>query len=232
MTLNSRSTSTTNSHSRRRNSVGTREAILDAARAILAQDGKKGLRVSKVASLARVDRGTAYRHFPTRAELIEATMESVSDKIFHAMYGNLSQVIGQTADSDAVKGVTELLVDFAVENSDLSRAWLTELLSSQRPVGARLWQAFESRLQDLAKTDCARPNIDTEVASVLMLAGIFIWPVWAGVHARDSGERRAMTKRLAREVLRLSMHGTLNPEKFPRLDAYLTEERQGLLHNE
>jgi AcrR family transcriptional regulator len=210
---------------RQRNPNRTREAILEAAREILAKDGKEGLRVFQVAKRAGVNRGTAYQHFPTREQLIEATAESVSKKIFDAVYDDLSHAFGRHADSNAIKGITEHMAEFAMENPELSRAWLFELLSSSRPASDRFWRQFESSFEQLAKTNYARPDIDTEVVSVLMLAGIFIWPVWARAHARNRRERQQMTKRLAREVLRLSMYGTLNPEKFPELEMHLGSGR-------
>lgn len=107
---------------RTRNPDKTREAILEAAREILAQDGKEGLSVSQVANRAGVNRGTAYQHFPTREKLVEATAEWVSEKMFRAVYGNLSYTVGRTADGDAIRRVTEHLADFAMENPELSRA--------------------------------------------------------------------------------------------------------------
>jgi len=213
-----------NEISRRRNPAKTRETILAAAREILAHDGKEGLRVSKVANRAGVNRGTAYQHFRTREQLVEATAESVSEKIFQAVYGSPSAV-DQRADGERVRQVTEHLAVFAMENPELSRAWLFELLSSRRPAGDRFWRSFESSFEHLAKTEYARPNIDTEVVSVLMLGGIFLWPLWARARARNASEWRQMTRRLAREVMRLSMYGTLSPEKFPDLKKLLGQKR-------
>jgi AcrR family transcriptional regulator len=211
--------------SRRRDPIGTREAILEAAREILAHDGKEGLRVSKVANRAKVNRGTAYQHFQSREQLVEATAESVSEKMYEAVYGSL-RIVNQGADSDTVRGVTEHLADFAMENPELSRAWLFELLSSQRPASDRFWREFESSFEQLAKTEYARSHIDTEVVSVLMLGGIFLWPIWARAHARNAQERQQMTQRLAREVLRLSMYGTLIPERFPVLEKLFGMKRK------
>lgn len=201
-----------------RNPDGTREAILEAAREVLAQDGQEGLSVSQVARRAGVNRGTAYQHFQTREQLIEATAEWVSDKLFHAVYGNLVDVTNQTVDSVGIRRVTEHLADFAMENPELGRAWLFELLSSRRPASDRFWREYESSFEELAKTEFAQPGIDTEVVSVLTLAGMFLWPVWARAHTRNAKERQQMAKRFSREVLRLSLHGTLRPEKFPELD--------------
>ena len=209
-----------------RNPDGTREAILEAAREVLAQDGQEGLSVSQVARRAGVNRGTAYQHFQTREQLIEATAEWVSEKLFHAVYGNLVDLAGQTADSVGIRRVTEHLADFAMENPELGRAWLFELLSSRRPASDRFWREYESSFEELAKTEYAQPGIDTEVVSVLTLAGMFLWPVWARAHTRNAKERQQMSKRFSREVLRLSLHGTLRPEKFPELDMRMDKGRK------
>jgi AcrR family transcriptional regulator len=209
-----------------RNPVGTREAILEAAREVLAQDGQEGLSVSQVARRAGVNRGTAYQHFQTREQLIEATAEWVSEKLFHAVYGNLVDLAGQTADSVGIRRVTEHLADFAMENPELGRAWLFELLSSRRPASDRFWREYESSFEELAKTEYAQPGIDTEVVSVLTLAGMFLWPVWARAHTRNAKERQQMAKRFSREILRLSLHGTLRPEKFPELDMRMDKGRK------
>jgi AcrR family transcriptional regulator len=209
-----------------RNPDGTREAILEAAREVLAQDGQEGLSVSQVARRAGVNRGTAYQHFQTREQLIEATADWVSDKLFHAVYGNLVDVAAQTVDSVGIRRVTEHLADFAMENPELGRAWLFELLSSRRPASDRFWREYESSFEELAKTEFAQPGIDTEVVSVLTLAGMFLWPVWARAHTRNAKERQQMAKRFSREVLRLSLHGTLRPEKFPELDMRMDKRRK------
>jgi len=142
------------------------------------------------------------------------------------VYGNLVDLAGQTADSVGIRRVTEHLADFAMENPELGRAWLFELLSSRRPASDRFWREYESSFEELAKTEYAQPGIDTEVVSVLTLAGMFLWPVWARAHTRNAKERQQMARRFSREVLRLSLHGTLRPEKFPDLDMRIDKGRK------
>ena len=79
---------------RARNPEATHEAILTAARTILAKDGQEALSLSKVAQLAEVNRGTAYQHFATREKLIAATLKSVSDKIFREVFGDPETSLG------------------------------------------------------------------------------------------------------------------------------------------
>src|SRR5438445_11724417 len=57
---------------RRRDPKATYQAILDAAEALMAERGPEGLTVSEVAHRASVNRTTAYQHFRTREQVIEA----------------------------------------------------------------------------------------------------------------------------------------------------------------
>jgi AcrR family transcriptional regulator len=202
---------------RKRDPAGTREAILQAARKVLAHAGKEGLSVAEVAQRAGVNRGTAYQHFQTREQLIEATAAWVSDKLYRAVFG-YPAAGRQSVGNVSPKAVIEHLAAFAMENPELGRVWLFELLSSQRPASDRFWQQYRSSFETFAKTELAQPNIDTEVACVLSLAGAFLWPVWARSHARSAKQRQELAQRYSSEVLRLSLHGTLRPEEFGELD--------------
>lgn len=208
----------------------TRESILEAAREVLAQDGKEGLSVAQVAQRAGVNRGTAYQHFQTREQLIEATAEWVSDKLFRAVFGDPDashdSEAGKDVDATDIESVQARLANFAMENPALGRVWLFEVLSSRRPANDPFWRQYELSFEQFAKTKLAQPGIDVEVLSVLFLAGTFLWPVWARAHARSAKERQQMTERFTREVLRLTLHGTLRPEKYPELVARVNKRRR------
>ena len=202
---------------RKRDPEGTRESILDAARRVLAQDGKEGLSVSQVAVLAKINRGTAYQHFQTREQLIGATTAWVSDKMYRAAFGNEGITSTGPVTSDNVEKVMSGLCSFAMENSELGRIWLYELLASKRPTKDKFWRYYKEIMARFAETDFAKEGIDVEVHSVLVLAGTFLWPVWIRAHARTAKERQEMSERFAHEMLRLALYGNLKPEKFPEL---------------
>ena len=206
---------------KRRDPDGTREAILEAARKVLAQGGKEGLSVAQVAQHAGVNRGTAYQHFQTRAQLIEATAVWVSDRLYREVFGDPAVASKQPVESVNPRTITEHLATFAMNNPELGRIWLFELLSSRRPASDPFWKQYSLNFEAFAKTDLAQPNIDTEVAAVLTLAGVFLWPVWGRSHARSVRERQELAQRYSAEVMRLCLHGTLRPEKFPELDEHL-----------
>jgi AcrR family transcriptional regulator len=208
---------------RRRDPEATREAILEAAREVLARHGKEGLSVAQVAQRAGVNRGTAYQHFQTREQLIEATAAWVSRTLYRAVFGDPAVARNQPVETIDMEALTEHITDFAMENPELGRIWLFELLSSRRPASDPFWQQYESNFAKFANTDLAQPDIDTEVVAVLMLGGSFLWPVWARAHARSAKKRQQLAKRFSRELLRLSLHGTVRPEKFPELDAHVSK---------
>src|SRR5215831_5537988 len=125
---------------KKRNPHLTREAILEAAREVLAQDGKEGVSVAQVAQRAGVNRGTAYQHFQTREQLIEATASWVSEKLYRAVFGDPSVPHDSPTDSTGIEQLTEQLAQFAMENPEIVRIWLFELLSSKRPASDPFWQ--------------------------------------------------------------------------------------------
>jgi AcrR family transcriptional regulator len=119
-----------------------REAILEAAREVLAQDGKEGLSVAQVTQRAGVNRGTAYQHFQTREQLLEATAAWVSDKLYRAVFGDPIVARDQPVETISVEGVNEHLAQFAMENPELGRVWLFEVLSSSRPANDPFWRQY------------------------------------------------------------------------------------------
>ena len=210
----------------KRDPEGTREAILEAAREVLARDGKEGLSVAQVAQRAGVNRGTAYQHFKTREELLEATVAWVSEKLYQSTFGDPEVTPDQSVEHISVEGIIQHLANFAMENPELGRIWLFELLGSKRPASDPFWRQYETNLKKFSKTEYAQPGIDTEVSSVKTLAGCFLWPVWARAHARTAKERQAMAERFSREVIRMSLHGSLRPEKYPDLDSKTSKTKR------
>jgi len=197
----------------------TREAILEAARDVLARDGKEGLSVAQVAQRAGVNRGTAYQHFKTREELLEATAAWVSGKLYQSTFGNTEVTPDHSVEQISVEAIIRHLANFAMENPELGRIWLFELLGSKRPASDSFWRQYEINLKKFSRTEDAQPGIDTEVLSVITLVGCFLWPVWTRAHTRSAKERQAMAERFTREVIRMSLHGSSRPEKYPDLDS-------------
>lgn len=206
---------------RARNPEATREAILTAARRILAQDGQEALSLSQVAHLAGVNRGTAYQHFETRENLIAATVQSVSDIMFREVFGDPETIGERDIEKVDMVDVPERLASFAIANPELGRIWLLQVLASPHPTSDPFWREYAGSIGRFAATDLAEPNIDVEVFSVITLAANFLWPVWAQSHSQSDSEREALGHRFAQEIVRLCMYGTLKDKKLPHVAARL-----------
>ncbi len=200
---------------RARDPEATRAAILEAARTLLAKDGPEGISLSEVAKLAGVNRGTAYQHFATREKLIEATTASVSETMFRAVFGDPEEIGERQVEDVDSAALTDRLANFGMDNPELCRIWLLQLLSSPDPTSDPFWREYEGSLERFAATDLAPDGVDAEVLSVITLAGAFLWPVWARSHAQSDDERRSLARRLSQEMLRLSMYGSMHSDRFP-----------------
>ncbi len=210
---------------RPRDPAATREVILAAARELLAKDGLEGISVSAVAKLAGTNRGTAYQHFQTREDLISATTRSVSDQLFMATFGDLETAKERRVEEVDITQLTTTLADFAVDNPVLCRIWFLQLLASDEPAQDPFWREYAGSFHRFTQTDMAVSGIDSEVVSLMLLAGNFLWPVWAKTHEKDEGERRALAHRFANECVRLSLHGTMREECFPEIVAQFPAPR-------
>ena len=208
---------------RKRDPVATRAAILEAAKTVLAEDGLDSLSVSRVAHLAGVNRGTAYQHFQTREELVQATLEMVADQLARSVFSDPDT--GELAPTQhSVQHVVESIVAFAMENPELGRIWFFNVLSSSRPAEDQFFKLFSESMEQAAELGFMEENVDIEALSVIMLAGYFIWPAWVRSHAHSKQERIKMANRLTREMLRLSLYGIMRPELQPKIAAILKQK--------
>ena len=213
---------------RPRDPEATREAILDAAHRLLARSGPEAVSLSEVARFAGVNRGTAYQHFETREGLIEATVAWASEKLFRAAFGDPATIGERRVEEVDVAAMTDRLTGFAMDNPELCRVWLLQVLASPHPASDKFLGEYIGSLKRFAATELAQPGVDAEVLSVLTLAGTFLWPVWAATHAGHAGERAGLAERFAREVLRLSLHGSMREASFPEIAERLAGKQKSI----
>ncbi len=219
---------------RRRNPEKTRAAILEAAKTVIAQDGPEGLSVSAVAKLAGVNRGTAYQYFEIKEDLVRATLDWVSNQLLESVFPQdaeearlASEREGGLKISEVISSMAEFnlqLAGFAIDNPEIGRIWLFDLLARDNPREDVFYQRFVQSMQELIESDAAEPGIDVEVITVLTLSGFFLWPVWVGAHARGKKARAQMARRFAGEVLRLNMHGVIKADSHALLQSYLRDK--------
>lgn len=209
----------TSSKPPRRNNTdpeSTRRDILQAALEVLAKDGPESLSVAEVARRAGVNRGTAYQHFPTREDLAHATASWVGERMYQAFYGDF-EAVSEAHEVYPPDLAMERLSDFAINNPELSRAWLFDVMSSRGSVTDKFWKRYVDELGEFARSGYGREDIDVEVFAFITLASSLLWPIWVGAHARNSKARDKMQRRFVDEMLRLVLFGSLVPQKHPNL---------------
>ena len=84
----------------------TRQALVDAARQLFADQGYAGTAVDDVARRARVTSGALYHHFPTKTALFEAVFEQVHGEMLYAAEQKALQA------SDPVVALKNAIDDF------------------------------------------------------------------------------------------------------------------------
>ena len=153
-------------------SRATRQRLLEAAVACLAEHGWAGSTVSVVAERAGVSRGAAQHHFPTREDLFTAAVEYVAEERSTALRALFPQ--GTTADR---RTVVAALVDLytgplfraalhlwvAASNEDQLRARVTEL-------EARVGRESHRIAVDLLDADESLPGVRETVQGLLDMA--------------------------------------------------------------
>jgi AcrR family transcriptional regulator len=192
--------------SRRRDPEGTYQAILDAAEALMAERGAEGLTVSEVAHRAGVNRTTAYQHFRTREQVIEAVTARLSEEVSRILESDLS--LGERIDH---------MVKLHLDRPELARLWLFQMLSDAPLPQDASWERFLRGMNALAASERTQDGIDAEMLSCILLGATLVWSVLARRGPEGADGARDATERFTREVKRLLAFGVLRPEAWPEL---------------
>jgi AcrR family transcriptional regulator len=196
---------------RTRDPDATRESILHAAQAMMAERGPVGLTVSDVARRAGVNRGTAYQHFPTREELVAEVLARQARRaksvIDAAAPASLNDRIDQT-------------IDYFADHPELVRVSMFRLLAGV-PQPTDYWAGYIAWVERFTGDSPGRASVDAEVLSVILLGGMLLWQL--GVHGRPADA--AGLRRLKREIKRLLLFGAVRPEANPDLLAAIGAAR-------
>jgi AcrR family transcriptional regulator len=194
----------------------TRQEILQAALEVLAKDGPENLSVTEVARRAGVNRGTAYQHFPTRQDLAHATANWVSERMYEEFYGD-AKVLWERNEPYPPDLAQERLSNFAMNNPELSQAWLFDVMTTEGEVSDPFWKEYVHRLQEFVDEGYGRKDVDVEVFAFITLVSSLLWPIWVGAHAKGTKSRKKMQQRFFDEMMRLVLFGSLVPERHADL---------------
>jgi AcrR family transcriptional regulator len=201
----------------------TRQAILAAAKSLLAEQGRDALNMSRVARRARINRGTTYLHYASREALLLDTLKDVSRELCAEVFPPDSALVDN--DPDRWLDGAERLARFAMAKPALGQIWLNYILTSDAAAKDPFWKQWMDANRRLASTGRSRPGIDQEVLAVMLLSTYFVWPVWVEAHTPAGSSREAMARRLARETVRLLRHGVLRDEAGPQRKARAARKR-------
>ncbi len=137
--------STTDTKTLRRDAQRNRDGILAAARALLARDGVDAS-VEEITREAGVGMGTLYRHFPTKADLVDAVLEDAFAEIVQAAED-------AAACEDGWTGFTSFLERTLAQHA--ANWGLKDVLASSEQ-GRERAEAMRARLQPLLRQVIAR----------------------------------------------------------------------------
>src|SRR5256714_2914697 len=111
--------------------VNTRETILDAAAALLAEGGFQGMTMDEVARRAGLGKGTAYIYFESKRDLAL----SVLDRMNHRLQERLRTIVrGNGTPEERLKRLIVERVMYRFECAREYQASLDEILSCLRPL--------------------------------------------------------------------------------------------------
>lgn len=193
---------------RRRSPASTREAILAAARELMAERGPEAMTISEVAHRAGINRGTAYQHFRTRDELAAAVRRWFSETL-------AAMLTGERPVSERI----DRLLEFFVEHPELARLWIHGLLASSDGAPSEIWSNFVATLEAFTKSGKTQEGIDPEMLGRILLGAPLVWSLWAHKTAGDAADRRRAIGRFGREIKRLLLFGVMRPEEWPDMVA-------------
>jgi AcrR family transcriptional regulator len=158
-----------------------RQAIVKAARAVFARDGRQA-QMDDIARRAKVGVGTVYRHFPTKEALLDALaadrFEQMADfaqdalaveDAWQAFAGFMRRAAELQASDRALSQVLadqpDLMRDAACERGDLRTA-VEALVARGRAAGVL---RADARAQDVPMVMCAISRLDTSWERMLGL---------------------------------------------------------------
>lgn len=150
----------------RADAVRNRANILQAARTLIAARGV-GVGIDDIAGEAGVAVGTLYRHFPTKADLVDAIVSELTDRLFDLLDETVTRIAGGAG---ALHELEVLLkgVDEIVSRDRAVKAALAGMGLNGAPEKTRRVTGGLARIVDAGHADGSiRPDVTVEDLMVL-----------------------------------------------------------------
>jgi AcrR family transcriptional regulator len=162
----------------------SRERILSAALALVAEDGYAGCSVVAVADRAGVATGSVYRHFPAKAQLVAEVFRTVSRREADALIRAAEREPGAQA---RITAMIETFAGRALRAPRQAYALLAEpvdpAVDAERLIFRRLNHATFARVISEGVTAGELPPQDVEVSAAALVGAIgeaLVGPLAAG----------------------------------------------------
>jgi AcrR family transcriptional regulator len=166
---------------------------------MMAERGLDGVTVSDVARRARVNRGTAYQHFPSRDHLVTAVLDRVARDTKASINARVPPTVSERIDH---------AIDYFATRPDVVRLTMYRMLAGVPDPRDDLWAGFVARIGRLAEHAGSRDGIDHEMLAVILIGATMFWSLQVSSTTRTA----ATSRRFARELKRLLLYGVLRPE--------------------
>lgn len=148
-----------------RNPAGTRARLLQAAIELVAEKGEAALTIADAARRSRVARGTAYKHFRDRKQLLTDAKRRVAEGLREGLIG-----FDKTASlNDRTLYSSKLVLD----NLEASKLMITGAMAGMK-LGREdpLYEFLIGTLKEFALSGNARAGLDYEILAYIMIGSI------------------------------------------------------------
>ena len=162
----------------RTDALRNRERILEVAKAAFTRSGADAS-LDEIARAAGVGPGTLYRHFPTRAELLEAVYRSEMEKLAAAE----QKFAQELPPIEALRAWLLLFVDYIAAKHLIAPA-LNALVGDPKKVFeasyARMWDAIRALVKRAIKSGDIRKDLDPVdlLRALIGVANVATSPDW------------------------------------------------------
>jgi AcrR family transcriptional regulator len=165
---------------------GTRERIIDAARAVMLNKGLVRATTKEIARVAGLSEGTLYNHFANKEELFLCTLNELPSG-FVALMRGLHECVGTETVRSVLSLVARSALEFYGQAVPMGASFFAdpELLARHRELleqrGAgpqRANEALAAYLRAEQRLGRVRGDADPESASYMLLGAIYQYVYW------------------------------------------------------
>lgn len=150
---------------RTRNPQQTRVKLLQATIDLVAEKGSDSLSLKEAARVAKVSRGVAYQHFEDRDHLLREAKAWLSERLLESLAGE--------PDPDSTEDRVYLAARLVLNNREASRVMLADAMAGKELTPDQpLYKLLITALKQFTATDNARPDMDLEVLSFILLGAM------------------------------------------------------------